>query len=83
MVRSLDQVLSNLLVMTKNPAPNIRGVSLDSMVHDVIMMGMHVIRERSISVREDLQTSPRMVCVDEPLLKQALRDPSFTGKRGG
>ena len=71
-VRSLDQVLSNLLVMTKNPAPNIRGVSLDSMVHDVIMMGMHVIRERSISVREDLQTSPRMVCVDEPLLKQAL-----------
>ncbi len=71
-VRSLDHVLSNLLVMTKNLAPNIQGVSLDTMVHDVIMMGMHVIRERSISVRENLQTSPRMVCVDEPLLKQAL-----------
>ncbi len=71
-VRSLDQVLSNLLVMTKSLAPNIQAVSLDAIVHDVIMMAMHAIRERSISVRENLRTSPRMVCVDEPLLKQAL-----------
>ncbi len=71
-VRSLDHVLSNLLVMTKNLGPHSQAVSLDSIVHDGIMMAMHAIRERSISVRENLQTSPRMVCVDEPLLKQAL-----------
>ncbi len=71
-VRSLDHVLSNLLVMTKNLAPNIQTVNLDTMIHDVIMMAMHAIRERSISVHENLRTSPRMSCVDEPLLKQAL-----------
>jgi len=71
-VRSLDHVLSNLLVMTKNLGPHAQAVSLDSIVHDGIMMAMHAIRERSISVRENLQTSPRMVCVDEPLFKQAL-----------
>lgn len=71
-VRSLDHVLSNLLVMTKNLAPNFHTVNLDTMIHDVIMMAMHAIRERSISVHEHLQTTPRMGCVDEPLLKQAL-----------
>lgn len=71
-VRSLDQVLSNLLLMTKNLAPNRQAVNLDTVVHDVIMMAMHAIRERSVSVCEHLRTSPREVRIDEPLLKQAL-----------
>ena len=71
-VRSLDHVLSNLLLMTKNVAPNFQPVPLETMVHDVIMMGMHAIRERSVSVSENLRNSPRLICVDEPLFKQAL-----------
>ncbi|MDT7041925.1 two-component system sensor histidine kinase NtrB [Candidatus Nitronereus thalassa] len=71
-VRSLDHVLSNLLLMTKNVAPNFHPVPLDTIVHDVIMMGMHAIRERSVSVSENLRHSPRLICVDEPLFKQAL-----------
>lgn len=71
-VQSLDQVLSNLLVMARDLSPNIQSVNLDTVVHDVIMMAMHAIRERAVSVTETLNTSPRMVRVDEPLLKQAL-----------
>ena len=71
-VRGLDQVLSNLLMMTKNLTPNILPVNAQGLVHDVIMMAMHAIRERSISVCENLDSSLREVRVDEPLLKQAL-----------
>lgn len=71
-VQSLDHVLSNLLVMARDLSPNIQSVNLDEVVHDVIMMAMHAIRERSVSVVEILNTSPRMVLTDEPLLKQAL-----------
>ncbi len=71
-VQSLDHVLSNLLVMARDLSPNIQAVNLDTVVHDVIMMAMHAIRERAVSVTETLNTSPRLVRADEPLLKQAL-----------
>jgi signal transduction histidine kinase len=71
-VQSLDHVLSNLLVMARDLSPNMESVNLDTVVHDVIMMAMHAIRERAVSVTETLNTSPRMVRADEPLLKQAL-----------
>jgi len=78
-VRSLDHVLSNLLMMTKNLSPNVQTVSLEAVVHDVIMMGMHAIRDRSITVRENLCSSGRTVRVDEPLLKQALLNLLLNG----
>jgi len=71
-VQSLDHVLSNLLVMARDLSAKIQSVNLDEVVHDVIMMAMHAIRERTVSVTEMLNVSPRMVRADEPLLKQAL-----------
>lgn len=69
-VRTLDQLLSNLLVVTGPPRPRIQEVDIEALVNEVVTMAVQPIRERSITVREDIGANARTVRGDRSLLRQ-------------
>ena len=51
-VRTLDQLLSNLLVMSGPPKPRMQVISVEKLIQDTILMATPSIRERGIILRK-------------------------------
>lgn len=71
-IRTLNQLLSNLLVVTGPPRPRIQQVDMSVMVDEITTLAMQAIRERSISLQTKIDEPAQKLHADGTLLRQAL-----------
>ena len=71
-VRTLDQLLSNFLVISGPPQLRIQEVSIEQLIQETVLMAMPSIRQRAIVIREDIDQQAPTVEADEMMMKQGL-----------
>lgn len=70
-IRTLDQLLSNLLVVTGPKRPHLQEVEGEQLVREVIPLAMQPLCEHRITLREQVPDHVAPVTVDPSLVRQA------------
>ena len=71
-IRTLDQLLSNLLVISGPPQLRIREVSVEELIQETVQMAMPSIRQRGIVIRESIDPRASTIEADEMMVRQGL-----------
>jgi len=76
-VRTLDHLLSNLLVASSPPRVRIQSVSVEKLAQQIRLMAMPAIRERNIQIREQIDPRASTIEGDELMIRQSFYWPKY------
>ena len=71
-VRTLDQLLSNLLVISGPPQLRVQEVSVEELIQETLLMAMPSIRQRAIVIQESIDPWAPTIEADEMMVRQGL-----------
>jgi signal transduction histidine kinase len=78
-VKTLDQLLSNLLVVTGPARPRMQMAQVAGLINEVVTMAMQAIREKSMDVQMTVCPGAEEIHVDPTLVRQALLNILLNG----
>jgi len=71
-VNAMDYALSNLLLFTGKPKPQLRYVNLKKVIEGVTNFSAHLIKQNHIQYSQSIKKLPDLVWCDEDLIRQVL-----------
>ncbi len=71
-VNAMDYALSNLLLFTGKPNPNLRYINLRKVLEGVEHFSAHLIKQNHVRYSQSLKNIPDLVWCDEDLIRQVL-----------